>query len=331
MTNPQPLLENSIPSKQSESTEENMSSPVENSSSNHPSSPDNLFDYPIHLDELIHLLNNNEGRELLHATFGRDSTGDIILRMFLSITRQIDQLERYASGLRTERNDIYNYGMRVPRFEQRVTELIHFYRRRQGNPYLLTPPTPYQPTQATSSDDPSSHSESSPRSVVIHLEEASAIQEDQIRTNPSPHSLPRSLSVQPEEVATAPYHTVNEDEPGSSTNPINIDEILERARVERQRFDTPHPIVGILNRRYPSTPELSYCTICTRSGHLARQCIHRGVIICDYCRAVNEHLANQCPEWRRDIYRYTPRLQFCLLCGQSGHTIDRCAILNYSQ
>ena len=307
-----------------------MSSPVENSSSNHPSSPENLFDYPIHLDELIRLLDNEEGRELLHATFGRDSTGDVILRMFLSITNQVNQLERYASGLRTERNNIYNFGMRNPRFERRVTELIRFYRRRQGNPYLLTPPTPYQPTQATSSDSPPPQSESSPRSVVIHLEEADAIQENPIEDDPSPHSSPRTVDIQPEE-AIATLYPIADEEPGSPTNPIDVDLFLERAREERQRFDTPHPIVGILHRRVLSAPNLNYCTICAKTGHLPNQCIHRGVIVYDYCNEVNHHLANQCPEWRRDVLRSDPRLQFCIFCGETGHAVDRCALLGYPQ
>ena len=109
---------------------------------------------------------------------------------------------------------------------------------------------------------------------MIHLEEADAIQENPIESDLSPHSSPRSIDIQPEEAITTLYHTADENEPGSSTNPINVDKIFERAGVERQRFDTPHPIVGILNRRYASTPELNYCMICTKSGHSASQCIH---------------------------------------------------------
>jgi hypothetical protein len=290
-----------------------MSSPAENSSSR-PSTPsDDLFDYPIHLDELVQLLDNREGRERLQAAFDGDTTGDIILRMFMSITNQVDSLDRYVSGLRTERNSIYNFGMRNPRFNRTVTQLIRLHRERRGQPYLLTPPTPYQPTNSTSSDDPSPHS--SPRSVVIHPEEADATREN------------------PNESTTTIFHTADENELGTQSNPIDVDQFLEEARQyhQRRRLDTPHPIVGILQRRIVSAPDLAYCTICTRQGHLASHCIHRGLIICDYCKEAGHHLTKDCPEWRRDAMRYDPRLQFCLVCSETGHTVERCAALRYAQ
>ena len=304
-----------------------MSSPVENSSSNHSSSPESLFDYPIHPEELANLLHNREGRERLYAAFEDDIFGEITIRMFASLTNQIQQLDRYVTNLRTERHEVYQYGICNQHFEQIVTQFVRLYRERQADPYLLTPPTPYQTAQTTPSNSPPPQSESSPRSVVIHPEEASAIQENPSENDPSSHSSPRSIDVQPEEAVTTLYHTVDENEPGSPTNPIDMDLFLQRAREERQRFDTPHPIVGILHRRVLSAPDLNYCTICTRTGHLPNQCIHWGVIVCDYCNEVNHHLANQCPEWRRNVLRSNPRFQYCILCGQTGHTLDGCAIL----
>lgn len=197
-----------------------MSSPIENTSSEHPSSPENLFDYPITIDELVHVLKNEEGRERLLAVFENDTTGNIVLRMFASLSNQIELLERQAANLRIERNSVYNFGMTNPRFQQEATRLIYLNRQQQGDPHLLTPPTLYQPTQTTSSNSPLLQSESSPRSVEIHLEEANAIQEDQIESDPSPQSSPRSIIIQPEEIITTAYHTADENEPGSSTNPI---------------------------------------------------------------------------------------------------------------
>ena len=62
---------------------------------------------------------------------------------------------------------------------------------------------------------------------MIHLEEADAIQENPIKSDPSPHSSPRSIDIQPEEAITTLYHTADENEPGSPTNLIDVDLFLE--------------------------------------------------------------------------------------------------------
>lgn len=115
------------------------------------------------------------------------------------------------------------------------------------------------------------------------------------------------------------FHTPEAEEQGTRNNPIDVD----------FQPPSPHPthlalIPHITSRRTRSTDTSTFCTTCARVGHTRDTCIWRGRIQCDYCREVGAHLRNNCPVLRRDIVNTHPRYQYCVVCNQVGHSVDRC-------
>jgi hypothetical protein len=269
-----------------------MSSPNTSSSISLPS--DDPYAAPVYADELSNILNQREAFEQTIVSLNEDPTGSAILRMFLSLSRQINRTEQTLDALRREREEVFEYAISNTPFRRTISGTVRLARERQRH----RSPAPYHTTNSSSSVD-------SPRTVEIHLEDASAIN----MTNDD-ESVPAS------------FHTTIDDEPGTQQNPIDVDRVFER-------IGTPHPTVGILHRTY-SAPILMYCTICARHGHIANDCICRGPIICDYCREVG-HMRGDCVDLRRDIRRYDPSAQFCIVCNENGHSLERCHTLRSSQ
>ena len=123
------------------------------------------------------------------------------------------------------------------------------------------------------------------------------------------------------------FHTPEAEEQGTQNNPINVD----------FQPPSPHPthlaiIPHVTARRTRSMDSPTFCTTCTKVGHTRETCIWRGRIQCDYCREIGAHFRNNCPVLRRDIMNSHPRYQFCAVCNQVGHNIDRCwALLHPTQ
>ena len=148
---------------------------------------------------------------------------------------------------------------------------------------------------------------SSPLTVEIHLPE--------FPNNP--------ISPNPES-STASFHTANThtaNEPiGSQSNPIDVDLIP----TQLANFDS-----GL--RRSRSDPSsLLICRMCTRNGHNRETCLWDGAIVCPYCLEVG-HGRKNCPAIRHDMSYYDPTRNFCMLCGQPGHTLVQCRSLQYPQ
>ena len=138
---------------------------------------------------------------------------------------------------------------------------------------------------------------SSPLTVKIHLPESP--------TNP--------------ESSTALFHTAIKPI-GSQSNPIDVDLIP----TQLVNFDS-----GL--RRSRSDPSsLLICRTCTHNGHTRKTCLWDGAIVCPYCMEVG-HGKKNCPAIRRDMAQYDPARNFCMLCGQPGHTLVQCGSLQHPQ
>jgi hypothetical protein len=170
-------------------------------------------------------------------------------------------------------------------------------------PLLRRPFTP-EPIVMIADDGVTDFSPGSPRSVQIH----SPILDD--------------TNQQSESTSNNSFHTADSEESGSQSNPINVD-----------TFEAPVPprlsTIHQLTHR-SSIATATQCTMCGRFGHDSTECIWRGPIICEYCKEIG-HVRDGCPELRRDIGRYNPLYQFCVVCNRPGHTLDRCFALLHTQ
>ena len=161
----------------------------------------------------------------------------------------------------------------------------------------------------------------------------SPMNDDENRVAISTKNSPRSVEIMSEEKDKEEENTQSKDslislyttdthELGTQQNPINIDLIPEQLIVPLLKP------TGI--RRTQSAPTTMQCTVCARTGHMAQDCIQLGPTLCNYCQE-SGHFAKDCRKWRADIRRYDPQLQFCLVCNETGHSLDRCTTLNYPQ
>ena len=118
---------------------------------------------------------------------------------------------------------------------------------------------------------------------------------------------------------TANTHTANEPI-GSQSNPIDVDLIP----TQLVNFDS-----GL--RRSRSDPSsFLICRTCTRNGHSCKTCLWDVAIICPYCMEVG-HGRKNCPAIRHGMAQYDPTRNFCMLCGQPGHTLVQCRSLQHPQ
>jgi hypothetical protein len=199
------------------------------------------------------------------------------------------------------------------------------------------------PNTSTSHDnDISTLTDEQPRTVEITS--MNAINEEDSATSEDSMIPLYTNDDRTESGPSVTFYTAN-SELGSQQNPIDVDRLFIRT-------DTPHPAINT-RRRTRSNPindrqttrltsnstsslPLSYCRICGLHGHLPDGCVMMGPFLCSHCREVG-HGARNCPErqaeerryQREEESRYRPDLQFCLVCSQQGHSIDRCFALQY--
>jgi hypothetical protein len=274
--------------------------------------------------ELSQMITQDYIPDVLTAAFTESPVALAILREYCFISHAMNNLRRELGRGRAERTSLFNALMGSRNFQHTMFPILTEFRRRQQETAL--PPYP-QPLSSSSSTNNSPHSSElnseSPRSIEIQSEN---------------HSLSEPLSLIVD--SSSSYHTAVLDEPGSSTNPIDVDaiEIPQEAPQNvqfvtttgttphtdsvRAHRDTPHPNEGTLVRAR-TLPSLLVCSTCIRTGHTRNDCIYEGPLICDYCNRPG-HARRSCPTLAKDIARYNANLRHCEFCGQSGHSQEEC-------
>lgn len=226
------------------------------------------------------------------------------------ITRTIHRLEMEIEQQEREFELIFNYASISQSFRQHLAPILWDFRRRNPNPYPSTSTSPSLRSNHSSKeslpalfplDDP-------PRTVEIHSEPTD---------EPAPSNLGNSTT----------FHTANEPaEPsGSLSNPIDVDEIPTHL--------IPAQLANLNSGmcRSRSNPHaFPRCRMCVRSGHTNDDCLWKGAIVCSYCMEIG-HGNRNCPAIHHDMARYDSTLNFCMLCGQPGHTLVQCGSLQHSQ
>ena len=254
----------------------------------------------LYAPELANMMNDDETISRISHDFSNDVTGTLALRYIQSLSDTIKKLEENLKSLQDERDDVFAYAIDSVDFRRTLRPIVRAHRRRQLSPYARTDTPPSLQSNTTSDNSPpflyhpsiNEHPEP-PRTVTI------------LSRNPSPEqSLP-----------------INSD-PSSSYHTVDDGRMQMAPHSSIRRPHTPHPRTGFL-RRTQSAPIADYCNICTRVGHSQLDCVWRGPIICSYCREVG-HTRGNCNDLRLDIVRFNPRYQYCTICDQAGHTVDRC-------
>ena len=209
----------------------------------------------------------------------------------------------------TERNTLFTALTTNQHFQETLFPLLDHFRQQQqceNSPSDRVPsptgPVLFAPTDGTLTsltetteyvdDTLQVPSYGSPQTVEIH--------------SPSPNTVPHS------------FYTANEDLLGSPFNPIDIHLL-------------PEHLVHLTGRqRSRSALAPRHCQTCKRHGHVSTTCIWDGPLECGYCTEIG-HGRNNCSTLRRDMARYNPRYNFCMLCSQPGHTLVHCGSLPHQQ
>ena len=314
-----------------------MSSSPQSSSSSISIASDNSLGPPeITMNELAIVLRDPGMKNVIRNDFDDDQIGQLVLRWIVSVSKSLDHHQAEVQRLQTEREFALNYGIANQSFLRRLRGLVFIHRERQraANPSpAQTPPPPLFESSPPSSayDEPPEMPESTtpplPTADPASLEYPQSISPMTVEIEEEEDS--------PSEDSMVSFYTPDTHEPGSQRNPIDVDQF-------HVQLDTPHPAINTL-RRTRSNPlddrrvtlpvnnsesslPLSYCKSCGLHGHLPDDCLRRGPFICTYCREIGHETAD-CVERRRNEARYHPELQFCLVCSQTGHSLDRCSTL----
>jgi hypothetical protein len=209
------------------------------------------------------------------------------------------------------------YDMLIERrlFQEAAFPIVQEYRRRQQRQQQQHSPLPPSPLSRPSGFINTRYECSSPStSPALSVNIASA--------SPEHSNTDNSIEDPP-----TTFHTPINEEEGTQDRPIDVDTFVLTHTIHLPRQTL---VQQFTTRRTRSIDSPTHCDMCGHFGHLACNCIWNGPIICDYCREVG-HLRNNCPENRRDIAAYNPQYQFCLVCNQPGHTLDRCFALLHMQ
>ena len=289
--------------------------------------------------ELSRMILQPETPEILVAAFPEQPALISDLRQYYFVSTGIEHLRSELERHRVERVNLYRHMMRNEDFQQAIFPILTEFRSRQREPDrwthvaethvpidspILSPTSP--PTDASPIEAPLSPTTDSPRTIPILESPELSINERSSSGSDSPNS----------------FHTASEA--GSAENPINVDNLPELISGS-SRVDTPHPDHSILFRPHPNHPTIRprselanrNCGMCIRLGHDSTLCRWDPVerrfdypITCEYCKQ-RGHVREDCSSLKRDLARYNPKFQFCIVCNEQGHNIDRCALLHHRQ
>jgi hypothetical protein len=244
--------------------------------------------------------------ETIEFAFAGPPATTLSLQTYLFLSQNINRLLLDISHHMEERTRMFREFLRQRCFGKAIYPVMMEFRRSLSPTPLLRRPLTPKPIIMTADDGVTNFSPGSPRSVRIH----SPTLDD--------------TNQQSESTSNDSFHTADSEESRSQSNPINVDTF--EAPVP------PHPstIHQLTHRRTRSIATATQCTMCGRFGHDSTECIWRGPIICEYCKEI-DHVRDRCPKLHRDIRRYNPLYQFCIVCNRPGHTLDRCFTLLHSQ
>jgi hypothetical protein len=272
-------------------------------------------------EELSLLMVQPDMPNILTNLFEQRQVSLALLREYSFITIGMNQLRREMNRHVTERNALFTVLTTNQHFQETLLPLLTYFRQQQEHDSSPSSRVPspkgsvlFEPTDGTLTSltetseiteyvDDTLHitSHDSPRTIEIH--------------SPPPENSPSPTP----ETASHSFRTANENPLGSPFNPIDVDLIPDHL----VRLNT-----GM--RRSRSTLAPLYCQTCLRHGHVETGCIWQEPIVCDYCER-RYHGQKDCPVLRRDMARYNPRYNFCMVCSQPGHTLERCMALQYPE
>ena len=182
---------------------------------------------------------------------------------------------------------------------------------------------------------------SSPLSYAVESSQPPSNMDDETIQTPPPNSpltveihssnSPTNTISLDHESSTASFHTATElsnEASGSRSNPIDVD--LIPADVDLIPRHLTRLDFGMRRSRSNPNPHSLQCQTCTRSGHDNTTCIWDGPLVCGYCMEIG-HGKKDCHNLRREQAMYSPSMNFCMFCGQGGHTHTRCALLHLPQ
>jgi hypothetical protein len=258
---------------------------------------------------------------ILTNLFEDQHTSLALLREYSFLTIGVNRLRLEMNRHITERDALFTALTTNQHFQETLFPLLNYFRQQQEQPSSPSDSAPspegsilFEPTDGT----------------LTSLTETTEYIDDTLQTTgrDSPHTVdihsspPRTTLSPTPETTLLSFQSANE-EPlgslGSSSNPIDVDLIPDHL----VRLNT-----GMQRSR--STLASLYCQTCRRHGHTATTCIWYGPIVCGYCMEVG-HGRNGCSTLKHDIAVYNPDHNFCMLCGQPGHTLVQCGALEYQQ
>ena len=270
--------------------------------------------------EISFLLSQPEAPGILGAAFADQPATLSLLREYSFITVGIDYHFKEITRHRTERRAIFEALMTSELFQETLYPHLTTFRDIRDAETLPSYDSPSPPSSPLSHAVESSQPPSNMDDGTIQTPPPNSPLTVEIHSSNSPTN---TISLD-RESSTASFHTANThtaNEPiGSQSNPIDVDLIP----TQLANFDS-----GL--RRSRSDPSsLLICRTCTRNGHRRETCLWDGAIVCPYCMEVG-HGRKNCPAIRHDMSYYDPTRNFCMLCGQPGHTLVQCRSLQYPQ
>lgn len=160
------------------------------------------FDYPNFTSpiEFTHVISDDRIVTLLNRVFDNDLVGSAYLRHFAYITTNIHRIRYELDQHEQERDEIFNHMMRDGPFRDTVRPVVNTYRRRTRRSGLH----PY--TRLPLNNGPLSRG-------------PSPFPSNSSTTAPSQPSLSG--------VSTTSYYSVQESQPGTSANPIDVDAAVD--------------------------------------------------------------------------------------------------------
>ena len=276
------------------------------SQSNHSSSSSEDYDSAISsylvettVYELSRMMMQPNIVQIAQRTFAEAPTPLTYLRYYQHLSQTISNLRLDLERHRREQQAIYDILFENQHFHVAISPIILEYRR-QRNQTINTPVT-------------------SPTEPPVNLPEEQPIH---VPTTPDfPQTvpiLPISVPIIETTRASSPLlSSPFEPRQGTRNEPIDVDRLPS----------TPLSLHIAQLHRTRSTPASGYCDHCRRTGHATTNCVWTGVIICDYCKEVG-HQRSTCTELRRDVLHYNAEYQFCVVCGEPGHSVRNCQTLH---